>query len=458
MKRKMFILMMIVVSLLIGMPVFAAGSREVTPPAERIVLWTTEEQPERMDIQRAIAADFTNETGIEVDVVAVTESLIGERTTAAFAAGDLPDVIFHPLAYNYTWADAGILDTAASTEIVEQLGVDTFRSGVLNLVEFEGDYAGVPLSGWGQLVVYRSDLFEKNGLEPPTSYASLRKAIEFFHDPPNFYGIVAATDPSQEYMMQVFEHVALANGVDIVDEKGNVTLNTPQMRETLEFYKFLVEHSPPGDLYWQQSRELYHDGRAAVIIWSPFILHGLAGLRDGVPVTGFGPDPTTDKLAKLTGFSTTFAGPSNPQGAGWAEVGYMGITVDANTEAAKKFVLYTMEKAYMRTLGMAAVGKHPVRSGTLAEPTKYIDGWAEMEVGQDRWMPLNQIYDPDVIEDILSGLERGTRWGYEKGYGYVTSRLYETRVIAEVVREYLDNDITIDQALQIMQEETEKLL
>ncbi len=458
MKRKMFIMTVIMMAAMVGTPLFAAGAQEAAPPEERIVLWTTEEQPERMDVQRAIAADFTAKTGIEVDVVAVTESLLGERTTAAFAAGDLPDVIFHPLAYNYTWADAGILDTGATTEIVEDLDPDTFRSGVLNLVEFAGDYAGVPLSGWGQLVVYRADLFEEEGLDPPTSYENLRKAIEVFHDPPDFYGIVAATDPSEEYMMQVFEHVALANGVDIVDDEGNVTLNTPRMRETLEFYKYLVEHSPPGDLYWQQSRELYHDDRAAVIIWSPFILHGLAGLRDGVPVTGFGPDPTTDELASLTGFSTTFAGPSNPEGAGWAEVGYMGITVDADTEAAMEFLRYTMEEAYMETLGMAAMGKHPVRSGTPEEPTKYIDGWASMEVGDDRWMPLNEIYPPDVIEDILAGLERGTRWGYEKGYGYVTSRLYETRIIAEVLREYLDGDLTVEEAMEIMQEETEKLL
>lgn len=457
MKHRIFILVMIGALLLTG-TVFAAGSKEVTPKTERIVFWTYEEQPERMEVQRDIAADFTKETGIEVDVIAVTESLIGERTTAAFAAGNLPDVIYYPLAYNHTWAEAGILDTAASDEIIEQLDPSTFRAGVLDLVEFEGDYAGVPLSGWGQLVVYRADLFEKYGLEPPTSYATLKKAVEFFHDPPRFYGFVAATDPSQEYMMQLFEHIAMANGVDVVDERGNVTLNTPAMRETLEFYKFLADHSPPGDLYWQQSRELYHDNRAAVIIWSPYILHGLAGLRDGVPVTGFGPDPTTDKLSKLSAFSTSFAGPSNPQGAGWAEVSYMGITVDANTEAAKKFILYTMEKAYMRTLGMAAVGKHPVRSGTVKEPTKFIDGWSQLEVGQDRWKPINEIYSSEVIKDMLSGLERGSRWGFQKGYGHVTSKIYETRVISETLREYLDGVITIDQALQIMQEETEKLL
>ena len=33
-------------------------------------------------------------------------------------------------------------------------------------------------------------------------------------------------------MMQVFEHIALANGVDIVNDSGAVTVDTPAMIET----------------------------------------------------------------------------------------------------------------------------------------------------------------------------------------------------------------------------------
>lgn len=436
---------------------FAGGRQEAAPVERTITLWTTEEQPVRMDAQRAIAERFRQATGITVEVVPVTETLMGERATAAFSAGDLPDLIYHPLAFTYSWAEAGILDTGAATEMVERLGESTYGAGVLNLVEFDGDYAAVPVDGWAQLVVYRADLFDEHGLEPPTSYDAIRRAVQTLHDPPDFYGVVAATDPSQIYMMQVFEHVAMANGVDIVDDRGNVTLNTPAMREALEFYKFLVDHSPPGNLYWQQSRELFHDDRTGLIIWSPFILHGLAGLRDGVPVTGFGDDPTTDVLAGLTGFSTSFGGPSNPDGAGWADVRYFGITVDADVDAAQQFIEFSMNEAYPDTLAIAAVGKHPVRTGTPDDPDRFVRAWAELEVGDERLRKLSDIYEPDVIQDMLSGLERGSRWGFQRGYGYLTSRLYDTRVIAELVREYTDGERSVEETMRLMQQETERL-
>jgi multiple sugar transport system substrate-binding protein len=60
-------------------------------------------------------------TGIEVEVIPVTESDLGTRATAAFAAGDLPDVIYHTLQYALPWAEAGILDTDAATDVIETL-------------------------------------------------------------------------------------------------------------------------------------------------------------------------------------------------------------------------------------------------------------------------------------------------------------------------------------------------
>jgi multiple sugar transport system substrate-binding protein len=52
-------------------------------------------------------------------VIPVTESDLGTRATAAFAAGDLPDVIYHTLQYALPWAEAGILDADAATEVIE---------------------------------------------------------------------------------------------------------------------------------------------------------------------------------------------------------------------------------------------------------------------------------------------------------------------------------------------------
>jgi multiple sugar transport system substrate-binding protein len=438
---------------------FATAAQEEAAEMEerQITLWTTEEQPERLDVQRSVNSGFTEQTGIATEVVPVTENQMGERVTAAFSAGELPDVIFHPLNFALTWYESGILDATAAAEVINELGENTFGAGALNLVETDDGYASVPLSGWTQLLVYRQDLFQEAGLDPPTDYASIRAALDELHSPPDMYGFVAATDPSQVYMMQVFEHVALANGATLVDAEGNVDVMGEEWTQTLEFYKELAEASPPGNLYWQQSRELYFAGDAAMIIWSPFIMDELAGLRDSVPVTAFD-DPTSRALADATSFITKLAGPSKPDGSAWTEVAYLGITVDADTDAAQQFVGYSLDEGYIDTLGMAAEGKFPVRSGTPSDTDRFVDGWSGLEVGVDRSASLGDIYGAETIDRLLEGFETGSRWGFAEGYGSLTSQLYETRVIAELVREYIDGERTVQETQEAIQEEVESLM
>lgn len=416
----------------------------------QITLWTTEEQPERMAVQERIAADFLAASGISVTIVPVSEGQMGERITAAFAANDLPDVIYHPLNFTLGWAQAGILDTFTATETVELLGEETFAAAALSLVDFQGEYAGVPVDGWTQLLLYRADLFEEAGLEAPTTFANILAAIDALHDAPNMFGFVAATDPSHPYMLQVFEHFALANGVQMIDDEGNLALDSPEMVETLEFYRRLVDASPPGNLYWQQSRELFQSGQAAMIVWSPFILDELAGLRDGVPV------PADDAyesgwLAQNSGFVTRLAGPSNSTGAGWMDMRYFGITVDADTDAAQQFIQFSLNEGYVDTLAIAAEGKFPVRRGTSVNPTEFVDAWADLEVGVDSRAPLSQFYAADVIDDLILGLETGDRWAFRQGEGVLYSRMADTRVMVETLREFIDGEHTAAETAALMQ-------
>ena len=81
-------------------------------------------------------------------------------------------------------------------------------------------------------------------------------------------------------MSQVLEHVLLANGATPVNNSGFSGFDESKTIEALEFYKAIADASPEGELFWQQSRELYFAGKAAMIIWSPFIMDELAGLRD----------------------------------------------------------------------------------------------------------------------------------------------------------------------------------
>ena len=420
--------------------------------ADTIRFWTTEEQPERLAKQEAMAADFAAATGTEVEVIPVTESDLGTRATAAFAAGDLPDVIYHTLQYALPWAEAGILDTEAATEVIEELGTGTFAPGALAMAAYEGDTASVPVDGWTQMVVYRADKFAEAGLEPPTSYGNVLAAIEALHNPPEMYGFVAATKVDEHFMSQVLEHVFLANGVSPVGSDGFAPLDEAATTEVLDFYKAIAEASPPGELYWKQSRELYFAGQAAMIIWSPFILDELAGLRDSAPPT-INDDPTTSALAEATGIVTNFSGPSNPDGAAWGDIRYFGITTDADTDAAMEFVKFSMDDGYGQTLSIAPEGKFPVRAGTEAEPSKFKDLWATLPVGVDRKAPLGDLYAQEMIDEIVGGLDVAQRWGVAEGQLALASKMINSQAINRIVRQYIDGEIDASAAVAAMNDE-----
>ncbi|MFK8034354.1 MAG: ABC transporter substrate-binding protein, partial [Hyphomicrobiales bacterium] len=301
-----------------------SASLSTVASADTIRFWTTEEQPDRLAKQQAMAADFKAASGHTVEVIPVSEKELGTRATAAFAANDLPDVSYHPLQYVLPWAEAGILDVETNNEIVGELGAGTFAPGAVAMAQSDGQTAAVPVDGWTQMVVYRKDLFDAAGLGAPDSYANIMAAVEKLHNPPELYGFVAATKVDENFMSQVLEHVFLANGVSPVDGDGFSELDAKATKEVLEFYKGIAKASPPGELYWKQSRELYFAGKAAMIIWSPFILDELAGLRDSAPPT-INDDPTSSALAAKTDVVTAFSGPSNPSGAAWADIRYFGV-------------------------------------------------------------------------------------------------------------------------------------
>jgi len=414
-------------------------------------MWTTQVQPERMEVQESIAAQFEAQTGTSIEVIPVEESELATRITAAFSAGDLPDLIYHPVSQTIGWAEAGILDVTAASEVIDALGESTFAQGLLRLNATPDGYAAVPSDGWTQLLVYRADLFEEAGLAPPTTYEAIEAAVEALHDPPNTFGFVAATDVDNDYTMQVIEHLFLANGVQLVNDDGSIALDAEKTANALEFYKTLADASPEGNLYWQQSRELYFDGRAAMIVWSPFILDEMAGLRDAAPVT-IGDDPTSRELAAATGIVTNLAGPDHPEGAGWASLSNWGITVDADTQAAQAFVEWILDgDAYLEWLSMAPEGLFPVRNGTADAPTAFVDGWGDLDVGVDRRASLGELYGEDVVNDIVAGLDVADRWAYTQGEGALLSRLYGTRVMAELVRSYLDGEATVEETVERLQ-------
>jgi len=447
---------LVILSILVGMiiPVTAQDMVE-------IVFLTSENQPERVERQEAIANAFEAENpGIDVIIVPVEENEQVSFMTISQAANTLPDLVLHSVQFSAKFYSDGALDAERASAVIESLGADTFSSGALALAEVDmGLYASIPNDGWGQLLMYRSDLFAAAGLEAPDSYADILAAAAALHDPDNgMIGFCGPNAPDQQFTWQTFEHVALANGASFVDADGNITWESPEMIEAMEFYNELMGNYGPGEAgwFWDQTRATYLAGGCAMNIWSPFILDEMAGLRDSAYPSCAECADNPAFIAENTDFVGAFSGYSSDVPAAWGSTFNVGIAVTADAEA-ELFLDYWFNTAYLDTLAVAPEGKFPMRLGTVDEPTLFLDGWGTLDVGVDRRAPLGDFYSAEDLAVITGGADGYTRMGFDVGQNSLASSVGSTFFIQENLASYLLGDISVEDAAANIQIEIEDL-
>ncbi len=424
--------------------------------ADIITMWTFEEKPERMAIQQKIVDRFKQASGHDVELIPVSETKIGERITAAFSADDLPDVIYYPAMFTKAWAEAGMLDIDSGTFLVEKLGIDHFSEAALKQVFWDGNYTGVPTDSMIQMIYYRKDLFDKNDLSAPDNYENILAAAEKLHNPPEIYGFVIPTKVDDVYMSQVIEHIMMANAIDPIDQDGNVNMDEKALREALTFYKKLKEYSPPGDLYWKQSRELYFAGKAAQIFWSGALLDELGGLRDSAPIT-INDDPTSKELAQKTGFITAISGTVTNQKTGFSGARILSVSTSANTPVAEEFILYLINNEYANFLSISPENKFPALIGDDTDNNKFVKQWLKLPIGVDRFAAPAELYGQDFIDTFTAGVNNSNRWGRDSNQGERISRILVSFTLSRIIREYLDGKNDLDTTINIIYDELEKI-
>jgi multiple sugar transport system substrate-binding protein len=404
---------------------------------ETLTVWNNESQPDRMKATQAILDDFTAKTGIKTKLVGVPEDQLATLMTNAAAAGELPDVVLAtPLDQSQQYALEGIFDSDAAQAVVDTLGPDTFSKKALDLVTADGKATGVPSDGWGQLLIYRKDLFEKAGLAEPKSLDDVMAAAEKLNGD-GMAGITLATKAGDGFTHETFEHIALAQGCQLTNGEGNVTFDTPQCVEALRWYGDIAsKYSVSGAQDVESTRGTYFAGDAAMMFWSPFLLDGMAGLRDDTK-------PSCDEckdnpafLAENSGLVGPLTGASG-QPSQFGAVSTVNISVDAPTEDAQKLAEFMLSDGYVRWLGLSPQGKYPVRAGDSTDPQKFQTAWSELESGVDTKAPLSKFYSEESIASLADGVANFQRWGFAQGQGALVGALRGEQPIAGAVADVI---------------------
>jgi multiple sugar transport system substrate-binding protein len=361
------------------------------------------------------------------------------------------------LGFVQNLATDDLADADAANQVVDSLGRDTFSQRALSLVESDGKPMGVPSDTWTQLLVYRKDLFQKAGLGKPDTLAKiLAAATKLKQQGQN--GIVAATKSGDSFTEQTFEYFALANGCQLVDDQGNIQLTSPQCVGTFSFYNDLIKNgSAKGGQDVDTTRAAYFAGKAAMIVWSSFLLDELAGLRnDALPTC---PECRSDKrfLSKNSGVVTAISGSGGGEPTQFGEISNYVIVKDSNVDAAKQFVEFMMSDGYEDWLAVTPEGRFPARSGTKDNPQEYIQAWNKMKVGVDTKAPLSELYPPDVLEALTKSTDTMNRWGFAQGQGKIVGALATEQPIPKALAAMLDGQLTPDAAAKQAQADVEEI-
>ncbi|MBQ0902227.1 ABC transporter substrate-binding protein [Micromonospora sp. U21] len=421
---------------LAGSTLLACGDDKPESDSKKITVWSLEDVADRVTATKAIIADFTAKSGIQVELVTVNEDQFPSLIAANAAAGDLPDVVGSvSLAGIRTLAGNELLHASANTEIVDTLGKQTFSPRALELTSDDGKQLSVPSDGWGQLLVYRKDLFDAAGLPAPDTYERITAAAARLNTG-GVAGITAATAPSDVFTQQTFEHLALANGCQLTDDAGGITLDSPQCIEAFRFYGDLIRNSSvKGAQDVDTTRATYFAGKAAMVVWSPFILDELAGLRNDAKPTC--PQCQADPafLAKNSGFVTAIKGPNGAEPAQYGEISSWAVLDGAAAGSAKSFVEYMLGDGYPRWFGMSPEGRFPVRKGTQAEPEAYLTAWNTSQAGVDAKKPLADVYGDEVLATLRRSPDTFQRWGLGQGQGKLVGAMLGELPVPKVMND-----------------------
>ncbi len=233
-------------------------------------------------LQKPIAAQFTAETGIDVNFTVVPYQGVFDRLSAEIASG----------TSNFDVATIDVVWNAHFAKYVDDLS-DLFTDKVRNDIptslladaKVDGKTIGMPTWANSEIVFFRKDLFEDPKeqaafeaeygypLAPPATWQQWRDMAKFFTRDTDgdgkldMWGTATVGMNSEEWMAHVLQ--AGSPGV-VLDADNNVIIDNDAHRKALEFYiaPLCEDHSVPEnalEIGWGETQNLFYQGKTAMM-------------------------------------------------------------------------------------------------------------------------------------------------------------------------------------------------
>ena len=307
---------------------------------------------------QGLAPEWEKKTGNTIDWVVLEENQLRQRTTTDIATGSGSfDVMFIGAYETPIWGAKGWLTPLNDFADDKDYDLEDIFPLVRNGLSAEGNLYAVPLYSETSFTFYRTDLFEKAGIEVPKeqiTYTQFAEMAAKLHDPENgVYGTCQRGKAGWGENMAFVGTVANAFGGRWFDEKWNPQLDSPEWKAAINYYVDLMKKSgPPGSSAngHNENRALFKDGKCATWV-------------DATSAAGDVRNPETSDVADKTEF---FKAPMQvtDKGTGWFWSWALAIPKSSkNVDEAKDFLKWATSKQYFEKVGETK-GWVAVPSGT----------------------------------------------------------------------------------------------
>jgi multiple sugar transport system substrate-binding protein len=262
--------------------------------------------------------DFTELTGAKINVVTVPNSELYQKALTDMASGtnSYDGFLFAP-SWIVDFAPAGFLeDLTDRVNADEALDWEDIAPFFRDFNSYQGSVYSIPLDGDFHMVYYRSDLLEKEGLEPPKTWDDYIAIAKTFQGQdlngdgePDYGSCIAKARAQQSYWWitsiaaPFIQSQGTAQGAFFNTETMEPLVNNEAFKRALEIYKETTEYGPPDELNLGvgDTRGLFTSGRCALTM-------------DWGDIGTLAIDPETSKVKDMVGAVIT---PGSTQVLDW---------------------------------------------------------------------------------------------------------------------------------------------
>lgn len=283
------------------------------------------------------AARFTAANpGITVEVVGAADlAAITRNAIASHQADDDYDVITVNHVDTLAFIQGGVIESLQ--EYIDRDGIDyskDYFEGLVTMGQYEGETYAVPANTGTRVIAVNKDLFEKYGVEIPQTQADFLEAAKALTVDGN-YGFVnplCANCYVPTYEMGMFLASNGGSFYDIEDGKAVAKINTPEMKEYLNFVLELLPYMPKDCLTMtdDDARKAFASGNVGMMKYGNWEL-------ELIPETDFElelinvPEGSAGRVAINGGFQFAMGTNSKHKEEAWSFIKFM--TTDAEVMA-----------------------------------------------------------------------------------------------------------------------------